>query len=1422
MNINEFIDYLKSLKIELTVKENKLKCNAPAGVLTPSLRAELAERKAEILEFLQQKIDRDEYSSIPVVDREGENLCLSFAQQRLWFLQQLESESSAYHTVRVLRLQGCLNREALHQALVTILKRHEALRTSFVSVDGNVRQVINAPNSFELSFLDLSEFKHDPSQDNWKSLLEKEFQRPFDLTADLMLRSTLVKLAPQEHLLQIVVHHIVSDRWSMGVLIEELGILYRAFSAGQPNPLSELPIQYADFATWQRQWLSGAVLESQLDYWKQHLAGASPLLELPTDRTRPSQLSYRGAKVTFALSQSLNKALKHLSQQAGTSLFMTLLAAFNTLLYRYTKQEDLVVGSPIANRNRPELEGLIGFFTNTLALRTDLSGNPSFLDLLKRVRQVALSAYEHQDLPFEKLVEELQPERNLSYSPLFQVMFVLLNTPQTDYKLGDLNVRLEKIEQEAAMFDLTLYMFEDANGLNGIFEYSTDLFEASTIERAIGHFQTLLEAIVANPNESIATLPLLTKAERHQLLVKWNDTQRDYPQDKCIHQLFEEQVERSPDSIAVVFQDRQITYRELNERANQLAHYLQSLGVKPETLVGICIERSLEMVVSLLGVLKAGGSYVPLDPTYPYERIEYTIKNSQLSVLIVQQSLYEQFSESNLQVVCIDVETKIAQQATHNCDREVIAENLAYTIYTSGSTGKPKGVQICHRAVINFLNSMRHEPGLTADDCLLAITTIAFDIAVLELYLPLSVGACIVLASSESAADPKKLSSLLDRFDVTVMQATPATWNMLMTANWQGKQNLKVLCGGEAMTQNLAEQLLAKSAAVWNMYGPTETTVWSSVSQVDCSANPVCIGLPIANTQFYVLDKQQQPLSIGIPGELYIGGAGLARGYLNKSQLTEEKFVLNCFNRDTSDRLYRTGDLAKYLPNGKIELIGRIDNQVKIRGFRVELGEIEAVLARHPDIRQAVAIVNDKNFDDKRLIAYIVARQKQPQVGELRSFLQEHLPNYMVPSVFVFLDTMPLTPNGKVDRKILPIPSIVKETENSFAPPTEEIEFKLTQIWSEVLNIPQVGIKDNFFELGGHSLLAVSLFSQIEKYLNISLPVSILFTAPTIEQLANIIRNSDWTAPWHSLVPIQTQGDRPPLFCIHGGGFNVLIYRELALNLGANQPVYGLQAKGLDGKSAPHSTIEDMAADYVKYIREIQPEGPYFIGGLSTGGRIALEMAQQLHKQKQKVALLAMFDTRGPSGLKLLPPLPRLLSTLSYALCYSAPRFVTKYIKEPSKIVSYLLDWLSKYHQVSQKQNPQVSPVQLLSVNNNDGKKQKNYFNEILLKFHEFILDHSPVGFYGQNIYVLPEELQKNNQSYRQARKRYVPQVYSGYITVFQATEQPPGFAIDSRHGWGEIAKGGLEIYKIPGHHTSIMQSPKLAKKLAECIEKAL
>ncbi|MGF1980312.1 MAG: amino acid adenylation domain-containing protein [Nostoc sp. CmiSLP01] len=1063
--------------------------------LSPTQRSLLEKRlRGEVDSQLEVIPKRSQISSAP----------LSFAQQRLWFLHQLDPDNPYYSELACVQLLGALNVDVLEKSFNEIVQRHEALRTTFEIVEEQAVQIIHPVVTVKLPVVNLDLMPEVERQVQIEQLTTQIAQKPFDLATVPLLRAVLLQIDVEKYLLVFAIHHIVVDGWSIGVLIRELVVLYEAFSKDKKSPLPELPIQYADFAIWQRQWLQGELQKTQLDYWKQQLADAATLA-LPTDRPRPPVQSFRGAVASFELSASLTDMLRDLSNAQGVTLFMTLLAAFQALLYRYTGQENICVGSPIANRNQGQIQGLIGFFVNTLVLRTHLAGNPSFLELLNRVRQVCVGAYAHADISFEQLVEELQPDRNLSHMPLFQVMFALQEDTQKQLTLPDLTLNLLPTHTQTARFDLTLHIV-DASELRGLLEYNTDLFDAETITRIVEHFRTLLEGIVANPQAKLSDLPILTTDELNQQLLEWNDTAVEYPQELCIHQLFEAQVKRTPDAIAVVFEDKQLTYRELNTKANQLGHYLRSLGVKPEVLVGICVERSLDMVIGLLAILKAGGAYIPLDPSYPQERIVCILENTQAPVLLTQVSFVETILQHKAQVICLDTEWQsIAQQSNENLFSELSTNNLAYVIYTSGSTGKPKGVQIPHSTLSNFLYSMRQTPGLTEEDTLLAITTISFDIAALELFLPIIVGARLVIASREIASDGTQLLAKLTDSKATVMQATPATWQLLITAGWSGNHQLKILCGGEALPGHLANQLLHRCASLWNMYGPTETTIWSAASQIKTDAKIVPISHPIANTQLYILDQYSQLVPIGVAGELHIGGDGVARGYFKRPDLTAEKFIPNPFSKEPT-RLYKTGDLARYLPNGEIEYISRIDNQVKLRGFRIELGEIETLITEHQGVQETVVVVRSDSADSQRLVAYIVPQKEQTLViSELRSFLESKLPNYMIPGAFVILEALPLTPNGKVDRKALPAPELTQLSSSNHVPPTTPIENLLAGIWAEILGLNKISIHENFFALGGHSLIATRVISQIRQVFHIELPLRCLFEKPTIAGLAKEI-----------------------------------------------------------------------------------------------------------------------------------------------------------------------------------------------------------------------------------------------------------------------------------------------------------------------------
>ena len=1155
-------------------------------------------------------------------------LPLSFAQQRLWFLDQLEPNNPLYNVPYITRLRGVINVAAMEKSLQEIARRHESLRTTFQTIHDELVQVIAPTVSVPLAIFDLTSQPESQREEEARRVALQEVQRPFNLKAGPLLRASLLKLGNADHVLILNTHHIISDRWSLGVLSQELAALYEAFLADRPSPLPDLTIQYADYAVWQRSFLSGPTLNTQLDYWGEKLKGAPASLELPTDHPRPPEQTFHGAKHTITVPKELVEHLKNLGRKEGVTFFMTLLSAFSTVLSRYSGQDDIVVGSPIAGRTNAVIEKLIGFFVNTLVLRTDLSGNPTFRELLARTRETAMGAYAHQDIPFEKLVEELKPERDLSRNPLFQVMLILQNVPASGQKMAGVDAGPFFIPAETSKFDLTLIAAETADGLRATFEYNTDLFVSSTIERMANHFQHLMRAVVADPSLRTSDVSLLTSAESQTILADWNNTRVNYPQ-VCLHELVAAQALRSPDHVAVVFGDQQLTYAELDARSNQLAHYLRKVGIVQETLVGVCLERSPDILVALLGILKAGGAYVPLDPSYPPDRIQFILNDAQAPVLITQQLVLSTLTTLIARKIVLDTAwSEIARESTTPLSVEMKPESLAYVLYTSGSTGKPKGVQIEHRALVNFLSSMAKRPGFTAADTLLAVTTLSFDIAGLELYLPLITGAKLVLASREQAADGNLLLALLNQSRATVLQATPATWRMLLDSGWTGNPQLRALCGGEAMPADLSEQLVPRCAELWNMYGPTETTIWSSVFKIESTLDGAApIGRPIDNTTMYVLDAKSQPVPVGVAGELYIGGNGVARGYFNRSELTAEKFLADPFR--AGERIYRTGDLAKFLPDGNVQFLGRADFQVKVRGFRIELGEIETILAQVSAIQQSVVLVREDRPGDTRLVAYLVFRPGQTATpSDLRARLKQSLPDYMVPSSFVSLDALPLTPNGKIDRKALPKPEVSLDPLASSAP-RDDFEHIVLRVWQRVLGFDNIGVSDNFFEIGGHSLLAVRMLNEIKRVTNQEIPLAELFRGATIEHLAKILRAETVPVSHLTLTAIQPNGAAPPFFAAVSPGVNSLGYLSLSRILGSDQPFYKLQGSGGKVLDRPYSEqeYEQMALDYVRTMRAEQPEGPYYIGGMCQGAHIAFNMARVLESQGQQVALLAIFDT---------------------------------------------------------------------------------------------------------------------------------------------------------------------------------------------------
>ena len=1067
--------------------------------------AGLSPKKQELLKLLVQDQQRASHPQLCAHKWQGSRP-LSFAQQRLWFLDQWQPGTISYNIPALARLTGPLNVELLQHAFWQVLNRHEVLRGYFVSGDGECEQMLVPAERFEISVEDISPYLDWAAEARLRAT--QQFRKPFDLAEGPLLRASLYRASSIEHYLALTFHHILTDAWSFSIFFRELGEFYSALIDCRTPDLPEILVQYSDFAYWQRQMLETESARKQLEYWREQLSGSLPLLDLHVDRPRPALQTFAGAQLVHRMSKEFSDRLRAFSRAHNVTLFMLLLAGFRAVLGRFTGQDDIIVGTPIAGRTRVETEKLIGFFINTLALRLQVPYDITFKELLGRIKETCLGALANQDVPFEKLVQELHPDRDVSRPPIFQVLFSLQNVPAQTLSLPSLQVEITRLESPSSKFELTFDVFDRPEGLACLVEYNTDLLDASTVERIVAGFERLLMGAVANADQQVWRLPLISEHERRQTVQEWNQTDRSFPQ-VVVHELITEQARKRPGQEAVRCGDRILTYFELEKRSNQLARALCQSGVKRESLVGVLAGRSERMPVALLAVLKAGGAYVPLDPAYPKERIRYMVEDSGCTVVIAETSLMGIAQDLGCATLCLD-ETWSAIRSEEDTPLKVLSDpkQLAYVIYTSGSTGKPKGVMIEHGALVNFLTSMVTEPGIVEQDRLLAVTTLSFDISGLEMYLPLIVGGKIEIATQEETIDPDRLQRKLAASGATVMQATPVTWRMLVQSGWKGKPNLKVLCGGEGLGSELADALVERVAEVWNVYGPTETTIWSAVGRLKHNG-AVRIGRPVANTTMYVVDPRTLEVQpVGVAGELLIGGVGLARGYLGRPELTAEKFITSPFK--PGERLYRTGDLARWRPEGELECLGRLDQQVKIRGYRIELGEIEAVLGEHEDVVQVAVVALGDRPGYQRLVAYVVASaERTPSTVELRELAQRQLPQYMVPASFVFLPKLPQTPNGKVDRRALPAPEEARpDRQSGYVPPRNEMERTIANIWQKALHVGQIGREDNFFDLGGHSLLMVQVYSALRKHCSTDLSLIDLFRYPTIKSLSEYLRNN--------------------------------------------------------------------------------------------------------------------------------------------------------------------------------------------------------------------------------------------------------------------------------------------------------------------------
>ncbi len=1316
--------------------------------------------------------------SQPVVPRAGSGPWpLSFGQERIWFLHQFASGSPVYSVPIAMRIEGRLDLRALNSALSALMARHETLRTLCVSIDGVPAQAIAPPIAVDLPCFDIEALPDEQKPAQLEKLIQDLIRKPFDLERDLPLKAYLVRTGDQDHTLVLNLHHISADGWSMGILNQELVALYQGFSHGAASELPPLPVQYPDFAEWQRQRFTREALASQLSYWRKQLAGAPPYLELPTDHPRPAIQTYNGARHFFQMPAALAAALKAFSARQGVSLFMTLLAGFEVLLHRYTAEEDIVVGTPIANRPRPEIEGLIGFFLNNLALRVDLSGDPSFRELLARVRRVALEAYGNYELPFEMLVEDLKPERDLTRSPIFQVMFTLQSSPTATTHLRDLSLSSRELDTRTSKFEIFVVLQERGPELGGYVEYNTDLFELPTIQRMLSHFERVLDAAVRNSDEKISRLPLLGEEERRQLVVGWNDTQAAYPQ-QCIHQLFEAQAARTPNQTALTFGSRQLSYRELNQQANQLARKLKELGVGPGVLVGVCLDRSFEMVAATLGILKAGGAYVPLDPAYPANWLAFVLEDSETPVVLTQQKLLDHLPERpGTKVICLDRDwPEIARQESSNLGSVGSIEDLAYVIYTSGSTGVPKGVLAPHRGAVNRFAWMWRQYPFAADEVCCQKTSLNFVDSVWEIFGPLLQGMRSVLINDETVRNPLELIQILARERVSRIVVVPSLLQLLLEA-YAGQpggphQPKFWISSGETLPADLCRKFheVMPQSILLNLYGSSEVAADVTWHQVDCSepnSTAASIGLPISNTQVHILDSRLQLVPAGIMGEIYVGGDGLARGYYKRPDLTAERFLPNPFTEFSGRCIYRTGDLARRGADGRIQYVGRSDYQVKIRGFRIEPGEIEATLKKHPGVRQSVVSVQESENDGKHLVAYVVPAETSPTEEELRPFLKQNLPEYMVPAVFMFLPVLPLTPNGKVDRRALPrAQGRAKTGDGEKVSPRDEVEAKLAGIWQTVLGQPSIGVTENFFDLGGHSLLVGRLLLRIDKAFGKKLSLADVFRAPTVERLALVLRSGDAPSQPSGIIEVKPVGTRPALFWVRGGP----LFRSMALRLGPDQPFLGLDLPPAVAAqlSVPYR-FEEIAAAFVKVMREAQPHGPYFLGGFCVNGVVAYEMARQLVEEGEAVALLALFDTQNP---------------------------LTYWDYSRDGRVGYLRE-KGRFHLERLKE------VRFGQVH--------AYLGELMVSVRRRARRWIWYLSYAGRRAFRWAGMENLDAIIHLASERYRPRPYPGRIVLFQSTVWPEGKYWNFETGWRDLAAEGVEMHWIPGDHLGMFEEPNVS-----------
>ncbi len=1357
---------------------------------------------AALAERLERGSRAGDGPAIERVDR-GRRVPASFAQRALWFLDRLAPGEPTFHVTAAVTVRGPLDVEALRRAFAEIVRRHESLRTTFALDDGRPVQVLGDPGEFPLPTIDLADVPAADREAETARVASRELHRPFDLEAGPLVRAALVRLSGEEHAVLLTMHHIITDGWSMGVAAGELSSLYQAFSRGRPSPLPDLPVQYADFADWQRRWLSGDVRQRLLDYWMKRLDGLEPL-DLPTDRPRPIERSSQGASVFFTLPKELNAKVEALSRREGVTPYMTLLAAFQTLLHRSSGQVDIAVGSPIAGRNRAEFEGIIGYFVNMLVLRCDLSGDPTFRDLLSLVKETALGAYEHQDLPFDQLVEALKPPRDPSRSPLFQVMFVLQNNRMPVASKGGLSLDSLRVDEGpgTAKFDLSLALEESDGALVGSFEYRTDLFDQPTISAMVDRLACLLKAAVDEPETRISRLPLgPTPPPMAGPVVPIADL--------GVHELFEKQALATPDGLALAWDGGTLSYAELNVRANRLANRLRARGVVRGSFVGVALERRPELAVALLAVLKAGGAFVPLDTGFPRERLARTLEDARAKLAITRGDLLE--TATALLHLDADAEA-IERQPGGDLSPIATLDDPAYVLYTSGSTGTPKGAIVSHRGLVNHNLAAIDLFGLAPGDRVGQVASVSFDIALEEMFPAWVCGATVVQRPDDAVLDPVRFLRWVADERITVLDLPTSYWHVWVEAldrlGLELPETLRlVVVGGEAAlpAAYATWKVLAGDRVRWiNTYGPTETSIIATAFEPRDTETPdaLPIGRPIANVRAMVLDEDLRPVAQGLPGELFLAGECVGGGYVGRRAMTAERFLPDPSSPRPGARMFRTGDRVRVRRDGQIEFLGRVDRQVKVRGFRVEPGDVETALMSHPEISAAIVVARKDDLGENRLDAYFVARN-EASAAELRAFLGKKLPRHLIPSTITPLEALPMTLTGKIDRRALPPPQEQAGSSGDSVAPRDEVERRLAAIWGEVLDVASVGVTESFFDLGGHSLAAVRLTARIAEAFGRELPLASLFLGATIaDQAARLREVPTGDEPWSPLVPIQPEGQEPPFFCVHPAGGIVYCFRELAMRLAPDRPFFGLQAAGLDGTSPPLNRLEDMAASYVEAIRRHRPEGPYHLGGWSLGGLVAFEMARQLASAGETVASLALIDIQAPTVGDGRDASARGLTGMDADFA-SLGLFGSGDAIDPGLLAEFLADL-----GVGSAREARRLVAKLKAM---DADSRRGRVLSLFGLDQVYQLDAGP-----ERAGRLWDVLRANYL----AGKRYSPGLYAGRATVFRASKRP-GALVDPTLGWSSLVEGGVNVVTVPGDHASILRSPGV-ERLAESLRMML